>query len=183
MPPFPHTDRAVRQRLASPEQSVRAGAAWELWIEDWLRRRGAELVRHPVVQGLTRRPDLHARVDRSSLYVEATATGGGALHGHRQATAHDRLHDVLMSRLKQKSRAFQGIDEPLLLAVLCIAPEATEAVAASAVAELFDPVNERGRNVSGVLIGWQLDTRRAPNRLRLHHHPRASAPLPPWLQV
>jgi hypothetical protein len=177
-------DAAVRHRLASHEVSVRAGASWELWLEDWLTALGATLERHPELPGITRQPDLRARVREEQCYVEATATGGGELHGHRQPTPVLRLHDVLMSRLKQKSRAFRGIDGPLLVAVLCVSEHADHALAAGVVAELFDEANEAGRNVSGVLLGWNLALdSTAPRTLVLHSHPRALHSLPTWLEL
>jgi hypothetical protein len=162
---------------------VRAGARWELWLEHWLAGLGASLERHPEVPGLTRRPDLRARVREEPAYVEATATGGGDLHGFRQATPALRLHDVLMSRLKHKSRAFQGIDAPLLVAVLCVSDHADDALARGVVDELFEPANEAGRNVSGVLVGWATDDEHAPSRLLLRRHPLALRPLPRWVEL
>lgn len=174
--------RAIQLRLASRELSVRAGAGWEAWLRRWLEHVAENVAQHPSVPGLTRRPDLVASLGCERAYLEATATGGGQLRGHRQTTAPERLHDVLMSRLKQKSRAFQGIDAPLVLALLCVASSADRSLARSAVAEFFDPQNEAGRNASALLVGWNLDERLAPRELLWHEHPAARRPIPAWLR-
>lgn len=177
----PHPERAIRRRLDSGVNSVRAGARWELWIEQLLLRSGARLERHPAVPGLTRRPDLRAELHGAIAYVEATATGGGALSGHRQPTPELRLQDVLMSRLKQKSRAFQGIDGPLLLAVLCVSEHFAAPIGSAALDELFSTHNAAGCNVSAVLVGWRPDEHAAPRRVQLRRNPRALHDLPDWI--
>lgn len=174
-------DAARRHRLASDHPSVRAGVRWELWIESRLAAAGAALELHPEVPGLTRRPDLMARVgDDDLLYVEATATGGGALDGHRQFSVDDRLHDVLMSRLKHKSRAFQGIDAPLVIAVLCVADTAGQRLADAVATELFDPGNDRGRNVSAIVVGWGVDAAGLPMHWCWRAHPDPLHSAPAW---
>lgn len=175
------SDAARRLRLDSGIASVRAGARWELWIEARLGAVEATLERHPHVPGMTRRPDLAARVDAGPMvYVEATATGGGSLVGHRQPSPRERLHDVVMSRLKHKSRAFQGIDGPLVVAVLCVADIPGQGLAEDVSAELFAAGNERGRNVSSILLGWDIDHAGRPSKVRWMAHPDALHPAPGW---
>lgn len=173
-------ERELRRR--SPVPSIRAGARWEEHIEGLLAGAGWRLERHPAVPGTAAHPDLLAVASdgpRTRFYVEATATGGGSLVGHRQDTAELRLHDVLMSRLKHKSRALQGVDSPVVVAVLCIAPATTAEVMRGVLDEFLHPMNTRGRNVSCVVLAWSLDVDGTPRRAIVRGHPSALVPLPP----
>lgn len=60
-------------RLRSPINSQFAGAFWELYLHETLKRCGFVVTIHPNVEGVRRKPDFLVTSKESSFYVEAKA--------------------------------------------------------------------------------------------------------------